>query len=124
MATLAIFSGSNHGRLGLYVFTKYEADLLCQNMPYIATKGRGVMVSLPLWRQSSVKSVKANLDSKVEKFYLAWNVISIFPVCANIFNITRVKKINMLRNGIKSYSKFYLEKMFITHQNNDILEDI
>ena len=31
------------------MFTKYEADLLCQNMPYIyTTKGRGVRVSLPL----------------------------------------------------------------------------
>ena len=30
------------------MFTKYEADLLPQNMPYNATKGRGVRVSPPL----------------------------------------------------------------------------
>ncbi len=30
------------------MFTKYEADLLCPNMSYISTKGRGVRVSLPL----------------------------------------------------------------------------
>ena len=31
------------------MFTKYEADLLCQNMFYITTKGRGVRASLPLY---------------------------------------------------------------------------
>ncbi len=36
------------------VFTKYEADLLCQNMFYITTKGRGVRVSLPLFTSHEV----------------------------------------------------------------------
>ncbi len=27
------------------IFTKYEAELLCQNITYITTKGRGVRVS-------------------------------------------------------------------------------
>ncbi len=31
--------------------TKYEADLLCQNITYITTKGRGVRVSHPVWRE-------------------------------------------------------------------------
>ncbi len=31
------------------MFTTYEADLLCQNMAHITTKGRGVSVSLPLF---------------------------------------------------------------------------
>ncbi len=35
-------------KTGTLMFTKYQADLLCQNMPHITTKGRGVMVSLPL----------------------------------------------------------------------------
>ena len=30
------------------MFTKYEADLLCQNIIYITTKGRGVRVSHPV----------------------------------------------------------------------------
>ena len=30
------------------MFAKYEADLLCQNMSHITTKGRGIRVSLPL----------------------------------------------------------------------------
>ncbi len=32
------------------MFTKYEADLLCQNITYINTKGRGVRVSHPVLR--------------------------------------------------------------------------
>ncbi len=28
--------------------TKYEADLLCQNLTYITTKGRGVGVTHPM----------------------------------------------------------------------------
>ncbi len=31
------------------MFTKYEADLLCQNITYITTKGRGVSVSHPVY---------------------------------------------------------------------------
>ena len=31
------------------LFTKYEAEVLCQNMSHITTKGRGVRVSLPLY---------------------------------------------------------------------------
>ena len=36
----------------LKIFTKYEADLLCQNMSHVTTKGRGVRVSHPLQRKS------------------------------------------------------------------------
>ncbi len=32
------------------MFTKYEADLLCQNITYITKKGRGVRVSHPVLR--------------------------------------------------------------------------
>ncbi len=34
---------------GKAVFTKYEADLLCQNITYITTKDRGVRVSHPVY---------------------------------------------------------------------------
>ncbi len=32
------------------MFTKYEADLLCQNITYITIKGRGVRVSHPVFK--------------------------------------------------------------------------
>ena len=31
------------------MFTKYEADLLCQKITYINTKGRGVRISHPVF---------------------------------------------------------------------------
>ena len=40
------------------MFTKYEADLLCQNITYINTKGRGVRVSHPVYTSSSRLYVK------------------------------------------------------------------
>ena len=57
------------------MFTKYEAivsyprltatDLLCPNMPYITTKGRGVRVSLPLYIKTCTKLCKM-LQNKTE----------------------------------------------------------
>ena len=48
------------------IVTKYEADLLCQNITYINTKGRGVRVSHPVLRLSSEMSEPSPEPSQCE----------------------------------------------------------
>ncbi len=53
------------------MYMKYEADLLCQNITYITTKGRGVRVSHPVirWPCGRCSPIRDIHDDRTHYFY-------------------------------------------------------